>query len=163
MKRTLAVLAMAVIPFVASAQIHIRQSQARTAESEFGLMTAPVIAELGDISKKRINFTLNFSLDGYKNHSEVQKDLDSFKRDTMAEYCIENNYDIILNPLFEISTNEKGDVLSVTLVGYPARFTGFRPATEADTWMLRFKGVENAKASDDVLDTNQSPTENKKR
>lgn len=163
MKRILIAFAMLAVSAAASAQIHIRQSQARTAESEFGLMTAPVIAELGDIASKRISFTLSFSLDGYKNHADVQRDLDSFKRDTMAEYCIENNYDIILNPLFEISTNEKGDILSVTLVGYPARFTGFRQATEADTWMLRFKGVENAKASDDVLDTNQSPTENKRR
>ena len=38
-----------------------------------------------------------------------------------------------------MSTNAQGDVLSVTVTGYPAKYKSFRAATSEDEWMLNFK------------------------
>lgn len=129
------------LAFAANAQknVHsITQAQARLIESEFSVITAPVIGELGDISPKKIIDSLEFYIGNYRDANEIVANLDDYKRYTIAHYCTKSGYDLIVNPLFQVSTNPEGDKLKVVVTGFPARYKSFRPATEKDEWMLPF-------------------------
>lgn len=116
----------------------ITQAQARLIESEFSVITAPVIGELGDISPKKIVDSLEFYIGNFRDAQDIVVNLDDYKRYTIAHYCTKSGYDLIVNPLFQVSTNPAGDKLKVVVTGFPARYKSFRPATKDDSWMLPF-------------------------
>ena len=117
----------------------ITQSQARLIESQFGVVTAPIIGELGEISPNKIIDSMEFYIGGFKDaRTEIVPNLDDFKRYTIANYCIKRGYDIIINPLFQITTNAAGDKLKVIVTGFPAKYKSFRQAKEEDKWMTFF-------------------------
>lgn len=141
MKKTFFTLLLIVLAFGANAQknIHsITQAQARLIESEFSVITAPVIGELGDISPKKIVDSMEFYIGNFKDAHEIVVNLDDYKRYTIAHYCTKSGFDLIVNPLFQVSTNPAGDKLKVVVTGFPAKYKSFRPATEKDEWMLPF-------------------------
>ena len=117
----------------------ITQSQARLIESEFGVLTAPIIGELDQISSEKITHKVEFFIGGFKDaQRDIVLNLEDYKKYTIANYCTNNGYDLIINPLFQVSTNSEGDKLIVTVTGYPARYKSFRPAKEEDRWMTLF-------------------------
>ena len=123
----------------AQKNIHsITQAQARLIESEFSVITAPVIGELGDISPKKIIDSLEFYIGNFKDANDIVANLEDYKRYTIAHYCTKSGFDLIVNPLFQVSTNPAGDKLKVVVTGFPAKYKSFRPATENDKWMLPF-------------------------
>lgn len=141
MKKTFFTLLLIVLAFGANAQknIHsITQAQARLIESEFSVITAPVIGELGDISPKKIVDSMEFYIGHFKDANDIVANLDDYKRYTIAHYCTKSGFDLIVNPLFQVSTNPTGDKLKVVVTGFPAKYKSFRPATEKDEWMLPF-------------------------
>lgn len=117
---------------------NITQAQARLIESEFSVITAPVIGELGEISPNKIIDSLEFYIGNYKDARDVVANLEDYKRYTIAHYCTKSGFDLIVNPLFQVSTNAEGDRLKVVVTGFPAKYKKFRPATENDKWMLPF-------------------------
>ncbi len=148
MKRNLIFLA--VIIFVVTfsscktSRVHnITQAQARIVDTDFGVITAPIIGELDDVSCKRIVDSVEFYIGGFKNaERDILPYLDEYKRYTIANFCTRNGYDIIINPLFQVSTNEDGNMLKVVVTGFPARYKNFRQATSTDEWMLMFLSKE---------------------
>ncbi|NLE03355.1 MAG: hypothetical protein GX638_00945 [Crenarchaeota archaeon] len=145
MKRTiLTFLAILAIFNIANAQNkhNITQSQARLIESDFSVVTAPIIGELGEISPTKITDSVEFFIGGFKDaRAEIVPNLEDYKRYTIAHYCTKSGFDIIINPLFQISTNAEGDMLKVIVTGFPAKYKSFRQATENDKWMpLYFMG-----------------------
>jgi len=145
MKRTiLTFLAILAIFNIANAQNkhNITQSQARLIESDFSVVTAPIIGELGEISPTKITDSIEFFIGGFKDaRAEIVPNLEDYKRYTIAHYCTKSGFDIIINPLFQISTNAEGDMLKVIVTGFPAKYKSFRQATENDKWMpLYFMG-----------------------
>lgn len=126
----------------------ITQSQARLIESDFSVVTAPIIGELGEISPTKIIDSTEFFIGGFRDaRSEIVPNLEDYKRYTIANYCTKSGYDIIINPLFQISTNAEGDMLKIIVTGFPAKYKSFRQATENDKWIpLYFMG--NYKAND---------------
>ena len=141
MKKILLTLTLFVWTLSAHAQknIHsITQAQARLIESEFSVITAPVIGELGDISPKKIVDSMEFYIGNFKDAQDIVVNLDDYKRYTIAHYCTKSGFDLIVNPLFQVSTNPAGDKLKVVVTGFPAKYKSFRPATEKDEWMLPF-------------------------
>ena len=145
MKRTiLTFLAILAIFNIANAQNkhNITQSQARLIESDFSVVTAPIIGELGEISPTKITDSVEFFIGGFKDaRAEIVPNLEDYKRYTVAHYCTKSGFDIIINPLFQISTNAEGDMLKVIVTGFPAKYKSFRQATENDKWMpLYFMG-----------------------
>lgn len=145
MKRTiLTFLAISAIFNIAHAQNkhNITQSQARLIESDFSVVTAPIIGELGEISPTKITDSVEFFIGGFKDaRAEIVPNLEDYKRYTIAHYCTKSGFDIIINPLFQISTNAEGDMLKVIVTGFPAKYKSFRQATENDKWMpLYFMG-----------------------
>jgi hypothetical protein len=145
MKRTiLTFLAILAIFNIANAQNkhNITQSQARLIESDFSVVTAPIIGELGEISPPKITDSVEFFIGGFKDaRAEIVPNLEDYKRYTIAHFCTKSGFDIIINPLFQISTNAEGDMLKVIVTGFPAKYKSFRQATENDKWMpLYFMG-----------------------
>lgn len=118
----------------------VNQSQARMITTNMGAITAPIIAELGEISPQKITYTRRFNISFYQNVQQIINDLSEYKQATIAKYCNENNYDLIVNAIFQITT--ENDELVVTLMGFPAKYSKFRPATQADSWMLNYIGGE---------------------
>lgn len=117
----------------------VTQSQARLIESQYGVLTAPIIGELDQISSKKITHKVEFFIGGFKDAlRDIVPNLEDFKKYTIANYCTENDYDLLINPLFQVSTNTEGDKLIVTVTGYPAKYKSFRPAKEEDSWMTLF-------------------------
>lgn len=118
---------------------NVTQSQARLIESEFGVITAPVIGELDQISYEKITHKVEFLIGEFKDaQRDIVPNLDDYKKYTIANFCTENNYDLIINPLFQVSTNTEGNKLIVTVTGYPAKYKSFRTAKAEDSWMLNF-------------------------
>ncbi|MBP1645353.1 MAG: hypothetical protein H6Q16_928 [Bacteroidetes bacterium] len=117
----------------------VTQSQARLIESQYGVLTAPIIGELDQISSKKIIHKVEFFIGGFKDaQRDIVPNLEDYKKYTIANYCTENDYDLLINPLFQVVTNAEGDKLIVTVTGYPARYKSFRPAKEEDRWMTLF-------------------------
>ena len=133
-------LVMLVTATFAQKNVHnITQAQARLIESEFSVLTAPVIGELGEISPKKIIDSMEFYIGNFKDAArEIVPNLDDYKRYTIAHYCTKSGFDLIINPLFQMSTNVDGDKLKVIVTGFPAKYKSFRPATKDDSWMLPF-------------------------
>ena len=147
-------LAMLAMATYAQKNVHnITQAQARLIESEFSVITAPVIGELGDISPKKIVDSLEFYIGNFRDAHDIVANLDDYKRYTIAHYCTKSGYDLIINPLFQVSTNPEGDKLKVVVTGFPAKYKSFRPATEKDEWMLMFllNDTKSAQRLDKVL------------
>lgn len=139
MKKILFAVALLLIVSAAFAQNkhNITQSQARLIESQFGVVTTPIIGELDEISPNKIIDSMEFYIGGFKDaRTEIVPNLDDFKRYTIANYCTRNSYDIIINPLFQITTNADGDKLKVIVTGFPAKYKSFRQAKEEDKWMV---------------------------
>ncbi|NCA79311.1 MAG: hypothetical protein EOM76_03865 [Sphingobacteriia bacterium] len=122
----------------AQRQYHITQSQTRLVESQSGVVTAPIIGELDQISPIKMVDSLEFDISHFRKAQEIIPLLNDYKRYVIASYCSKNNYDLIINPLFQITTNTSGDKLKVIVTGFPARYKSFRPATANDTWMISF-------------------------
>lgn len=135
---TLALLVVSVSTF-AQNKHSITQSQARLIESEFGVLTTPIIGELDQISSEKITHKVEFFIGGFKDaQRDIVPNLEDYKKYTIANYCTNNGYDLIINPLFQVETNTEGDKLIVTVAGYPAKYKSFRTAKAEDSWMLNF-------------------------
>ncbi|MBR4774311.1 MAG: hypothetical protein IK010_07780 [Bacteroidales bacterium] len=142
MKKTLILSLLCLAAGIAAAQNHhvVSQSQARMLETKMQAVTAPIIAELGEISATKITDTVSFAIGHIKDVNTVVAMLPELKQYAVAQYCAANGYDVIVNALFQVSTNPAGDQLLVVLTGYPAKYKNFRPATRDDTWMVLFTG-----------------------
>lgn len=129
----------------------VTQSQARLIESEFGVITAPIIGELDQISSEKIIHQVEFYIGGFKDaQRDIAPNLEDYKKYTIANYCTNNGYDLIINPLFQVSTNTEGDKLIVTVTGYPAKYKSFRTAKAEDRWMIDFIFTYDYSADDRV-------------
>ena len=118
---------------------NINQSQAAAEPSRFGVVTAPIIGELGEISPNKIIDSCQWDLSNVKDAAtEIIPRLDQYKEYTLANYCNKNGWDLIINPLYQVRTNREGNVMTVIVTGFPAKYKRFRPATKEDSWMLSF-------------------------
>jgi len=147
MKKSIFTLLLVMLAMTSFAQknVHnITQAQARIIESEFGVLTAPIIGELGEISPNKIIDSVEFYIGNFKDAArEIVPYLDDYKRYTIAHYCTKSGFDLIINPLFQVSTNADGDKLKVIVTGFPAKYKKFRSATKDDSWMLPFLVGDN--------------------
>lgn len=122
---------------------NITQSQARMIETDMGAITAPLIGELDEISPSKIVDTTTFNISMFRDAQVIVDLLSEYKQYALAKYCTKHGYDIIVNALFQVFTNERGDELYVVITGFPAKYKRFRPATKEDCWMLQFTGEES--------------------
>ena len=143
MRKSLFLALCLLISGMAGAQIrhNITQSQARMIETDMGAITAPIVAELGEVASQKIVDTTSFDISSFRDAQLVVNLLPEFKQYALAKYCNEHGYDIIVHALFQVFTVD--NVLKVVVTGFPARYKRFRAATKEDTWMLQFTGEES--------------------
>ena len=81
----------------------------------------------------------SWNISGVKDAAtEIRPYLDEYKKYTVARYCSKHGYDLIISPMFQVRTNAEGNIMTVTVTGFPAKYKKFRPATKEDSWMLPF-------------------------
>lgn len=83
-----------------------------------------------------VSDSLEFDISSVRNaKTGIVPYLDDYKRYVVANYCQKHHYDLMINPLFQISTNADGNKMKVVVSGHPAKYKSFRQATENDQWM----------------------------
>lgn len=139
MKKIPFLLSLLIVTSCAQRQFNITQLQTRIIESQSGgVVTAPIIGELDQISSTKISESVEFDISHFKKTTEIISLLNDYKQYVIASYCTKHNYDLIINPLFQVTTNDSGDKLKVIVTGFPAKYKNFRPATANDVWMIPF-------------------------
>ena len=81
-----------------------------------------------DLSRK-----IEGAAEGYVSKST---NLDYYKEQAIAKACAQANVDFLIDPVFTITT--KAGVLSVKVVGYPAKYTELRNAVPEDSIHFQF-------------------------
>ncbi len=99
----------------------------------------PLISDI-TVSEQRISFVQEFK----NNLSEEDANatftpavVQYMKNYTLTQAAIANNADIIVSPLIDVKTSQDYTTITVTLTGYPARYTNFRDATKEDFESIR--------------------------
>lgn len=99
----------------------------------------PLISDIS-VGEQRITFVQEFA----NNLSEADANslftpaiVQYMKNYTLTQAAIANNADIIVSPLIDVKTSQDYTTITVTLTGYPARYTNFRNATKDDFETLR--------------------------
>jgi len=114
-----------------------------------------------NVSETRISHTETFA------HEETENDVDInyAKKYTLSSALIKHNADVLVGILYDVTTNEQNDKVSVTVTGYPATYVNFRNTSSEDSLILSLASgltdVENTKASMTI--TEKEKKEEKKR
>ena len=95
-----------------------------------GIIT-PTTADL-NVSPTRISYTEIFK------HEKDENDINlrDAKEQTLSNALAKYNADMMVGTLFDVSTSESADQVVVTVVGYPATYVNFRPATSEDSLLI---------------------------
>jgi hypothetical protein len=102
---------------------------ARSAEIETsGIITPLKIVDFETDLTKKIEGTAS----GYLSN---KLNLDYYKELSIANACATANVDFLINPTYTITT--KGNIVTVQVKGYPAKYSGIRTAVAADS--IHFK------------------------
>lgn len=110
-----------------------KSNTSRMSEPPFSGYVIPWIADIQIISPEKISYSEVFDVmvDQFTNESNIEV----YKTYTMGLAAKKNNADIIIAPLYEVETTEKG-FLRITVSGYIGKFVNFRSATKEDQWFI---------------------------
>lgn len=115
------------------------EATARSIDAVATAHTTPIVADLS-VAPKRIThkeiFGNALTADDLINPSR-SAEIRYLKDYTLTRAVKENNADMILAPVFEVKTSEDMKTISVEVTGYPASYTNFRKATNADLELIR--------------------------
>ena len=103
----------------------------------------PTVADL-EISDKKETVVSSFDNDLSKrilNNTEVEE----WKNIVLTKMMKEFDSDVIVAPLFDITTSDDLKKVNVELTGYPARYTNFRNVQLADSAAMRVHNIEIAR------------------
>ena len=101
--------------------------------------TTPIVADLS-VTSQRIAHSETFE------NALTQEDIDNpsysaeinyLKDYTLTRAAELNNADIILVPIYNVKTSDDMKTITVKVTGYPATYTNFRKATNADLELIR--------------------------
>lgn len=93
----------------------------------------PTTADL-KVSETKISYTSTFS----HNKNENDINIKEVKKKTLADALFEYNADILIDPLFDITTSKDASHVDVTVTGYPANYVNFRTTTQEDSILLTY-------------------------
>lgn len=131
-------LAIASISLVAVAQRDTRvvyqESSTRNLEPDHYMMTAPLIADVV-VSPQKITYT---EKEAYKifpvtagNAQQLKEMMPDLKKIALSRAAKIYDADLLVGTIIDVITNDEG-LLEITVSGYPAKYTNFRNATQAD-------------------------------
>jgi hypothetical protein len=116
-----------------------RSITARTASIHgTGVMQNPVLVDL-DVSAEKVTGTA----------SGRRSEVNAVKIAAVSDAVTKANADVLVEPVYTTSL-ERGQ-LTVTVSGYPAVYTNFRPATERDVPLLEAGSVHKANVAKEAV------------
>lgn len=126
MKKTLTLVAGTLIALSSCTTV---QHTASTEQIETRIINMTVASV--DVSKEKAQHTFNWKWNPFNAFS-----LNSVKRSAAAELLIAKKADVLVEPQYIVNRRGLFRGGSVTVVGYPAKYTNFRPMTETDARLL---------------------------
>lgn len=107
--------------------------------------STPLVSDIS-VSNDRITYEQEFVNHPMSLSKKVigisDKDIDYMKTYTISQAAIINGADIIVYPVFAVTTSDDGSTITVTLTGYPGRYTNFRKAQKEDFELIRMSENE---------------------
>lgn len=119
----------------------------------------PVVADV-TVSPTKITHSETFTneLSQYDiEHPNTSAEIHYLKNYTLNKATKKSNADLIIAPIYEITTSADMNTISVIVSGYPATYTNFRTATEKDFELIK-TGHETSKLTPEIF-TMHSNTE----
>lgn len=136
----------ATIFLVSCSTTKIAYEEHQTRQSEPALLNPyvnPTVADLEVSETKEVitsTFDNTLSESSYKGNS-----VEEWKNITLAKMMKEFNSDVIVAPMFDITTSKDLKTVTVELRGYPAKYTNFRNMQISDSAAMRVHNIEIAR------------------
>ena len=104
----------------------------------------PLLSEIS-VDTARIRYQQEFVNNLKK--KDIKKPLSSVAINYMKDYSLtqaafNNNADIIVSPLIDVKTSDDYKTITVTVTGYPGRYSNFRTCTAEDFEIIRMGEIE---------------------
>lgn len=104
----------------------------------------PTVADL-EVSQTKETIAETFTNDLTLKSKFDKKSIERWKEVTLEKMMKEFNSDVIVAPIFSISTSNDMKNINVEVSGYPAKYTNFRNMQVADSAAMRIHGIEIAR------------------
>ena len=131
MKKLYVILISLLVVSVSCHTYRYEEHQSRTTQPGMAGLITNTTADL-QVSETRISHTEVFAHDKHENDINVDK----AKEYTMAAALFKHNADVMVGPLYEVTTNKENNKVTVTVTGYPATYVNFRKTTSEDSILL---------------------------
>lgn len=118
-------------------QLSYTESSTRNVEPAVSAVIVPMVAGLEMLSEEKIA-SFETTVPGEVSPALIAG-IESWKRFALSEAARKYGADLLVGASVTVATRNNRLVISVE--GWPARYAGFRPATEADAWMTSFYHV----------------------
>lgn len=118
-------------------QLSYTESSTRNVEPAVSAAIVPMVAGLEMLSEEKIA-PFETTVPGEVSPALIAG-IESWKRFALSEAARKYGADLLVGASVTVATRNNRLVISVE--GWPARYVGFRPATEADAWMTSFYHV----------------------
>lgn len=147
MKKLNFTLALLVTIFLAScATTRIAYEEHQTRQSEPALLTPYVIPTVADLEVSETKELVTSTFDNSLSEASFKgSDVEEWKNVTLAKMIKEYNSDVIVAPMFDITTSKDLKTVTVELRGYPAKYTNFRNMQTSDSAAMRVHNIEIAR------------------
>ncbi len=123
--------------------VNFRQSQSRINEPNMAVFVRPLVVDLEVINQERVESESNFP--NVKLTDLTSEKLYNLKATALFECSQTNHADVIIGAMFDIQSfeNNNGYGIKIKVVGYPAKYTNWKPATSNDEyeWILDVYGT----------------------
>lgn len=133
---------LAAVSLLAGCSVHrldYREVSTRLIEPNQGALVTPLIADMELVSEEKIQpYTEEFGQLTCQSLSCVEV----YKKTALLNAAKKYGADVIVAATIEVETTDSGN-LKITVMGFPARYTNFRKATEKDAWMVGMHRVIN--------------------
>jgi hypothetical protein len=110
-----------------------KSNTSRISEPPYSGYVVPWIADIQLVSPDKITYSEVFDI--VVDEFTTESNIEMYKTYTLGIAAKKNNADIIIAPLYEIETTDKG-FLRITVSGYLGKFVNFRSATKDDQWFI---------------------------
>ena len=113
-----------------------RESSGRNIEpTEGAVFTPALVADLNIMTDKSIKNVVTFN--DVIVTTSMLGEIENYKKIALFQTIQKHNADIMVASMINVNTNGRG-LLEITVVGYPARYTNFRPISQKDSISMKY-------------------------
>ncbi len=132
-QKTAALIAVAVVGAFAANATTFTETQTRVLEPQSSCIIRPLTADLNIIGSQRVVYVAHYQI------LPGKFDVDIYSSMAIASAAREFEADVFVAPLWEAEgySAGKSKMIKVTVTGYPARYSGFRPSNQSDAYFIK--------------------------